>query len=299
MCDEGRFGFKYINAAQRLSAPLTKAGDRHVHVTWDALMPRLRRELKETVSRLGNQFAVVLSPFMTVEEAYLAAVYFQGLSAEVKFVLGPVPIHGSDDKYPKGPHGEAPAADKVKFTIRAEKCPNLRGVVPVIDHFQDDLIEWNDFIDAVKDGQFKAAYAVGGYPSAWVAAEDVSALSKLEFLVVQDVLPSALTAIAKYVLPGGSFAEKEGTFVNHNLLAQEIKRAINGPGEARADGRIFLELLERRGLFHAPTIRAELAKSIPYFEALGRGDLGAFGVFLSKGKTTNRMASSGSAVAGS
>jgi NADH-quinone oxidoreductase subunit G len=172
-------------------------------------------------------------------------------------------------------------------------------VVPVIDHFQDDLIEWNDFIDAVRAGQYKGVYAVGGYPSAWVASDEVAALAKLEFLVVQDILPSALTSIAKYVLPGGSFAEKEGTFVNHNLLAQEIKRAINGPGEARADGRIFLELLERRGLFHAPTIRAELAKTIPYFEALGRGDLGAFGVFLSKGKSTNKVATSGSAMAGS
>lgn len=299
MCDEGRFGFKYINAAQRLIAPLTRAGDRHVQVAWDALLPRLRRELNETVSRLRSQFAVVLSPFMTVEEAYLAALYFQGLSSEVKLVLGPVPIQGDDDKYPKGPHGEPPAADKVKFTIRAEKCPNLRGVVPVIDHFQDDLIEWNDFMDAVHAGQFKGAYAVGGYPSAWAASDEVTALAKLEFLVVQDILPSALTSIAKYVLPGGSFAEKEGTFVNHNLLAQEIKRAINGPGEARADGRIFLELLERRGLFHAPTIRAELAKTIPYFEALGRGDLGAFGVFLSKGKSTSRAASTGSAMAGS
>ncbi len=299
MCDEGRFGFKYTNAAQRLNSPLAKAGDRHTHVMWDALLPRLRRELADAASRLGSGFAVVLSPFMTVEEAYLASLYFTGLSKDVKLVLGPVPVMGDDDKYPKGPHGESPAADKVKFTIRAEKCPNLRGVVPVIDHFQDDLVEWDDFVDQVKQGSVKAVYAIGGYPEAWVSPEEVAAFSKLELLVVQDILPSALTSIAKYVLPGGSFAEKEGTFVNHNLLAQGIKRAISGPGEARPDGRIFQELLDRRGLFHAPTLRGEIAQAIPYFAALARGDLGEFGIFLGKGKSATTNVPAGAAMAGS
>ncbi|HMP16650.1 MAG TPA: molybdopterin-dependent oxidoreductase, partial [Gemmatales bacterium] len=235
MCDEGRFGFKYVNAAQRLNSPLVKTGERHTHVTWDAVLPRLRRELAEVVGRLGNGFALVLSPFMTVEEAYLASLYFTGLSKEVRIVLGPVPVIGEDDKYPKGPHGEPPAPDKVKFTVRSEKCPNLRGVVPVIDHFQDDLIEWDDFIEQVQQGKIQTVYAVGGYPEAWVSPEELAAFQKLELLVVQDILPSALTSIARYVLPGGSFAEKEGTFVNHNLLAQGIRRSINGPGEARQD----------------------------------------------------------------
>ncbi|HQR07624.1 MAG TPA: molybdopterin-dependent oxidoreductase [Gemmatales bacterium] len=299
MCDDGRFGFKHINAAQRLMSPLVKTGDRHSHVMWDDLLPRLRRELSNSANKHGKGFAVVLSPYLTVEEAYLAAVYFTGLNQNVRLVLGPVPVEGQDDKYPKGPHGEPPAADKVKFTIRKEKCPNLRGVVPVIDHFQDDLVEWDDFIDEVKKGSIKAVYAVGGYPGAWVSPDEVAAMSKLELLVVQDILPSALSTAAKYVLPGGSFAEKSGTFVNFNLLAQGIKQAIVGPGEARPDARIFMELMERRGLFHASTLRAEIAKAIPYFEALGRGDLGEFGVFLGKGKAVGANASTTAAMAGS
>lgn len=298
MCDEGRFGFKHINAGQRLSSPLVKTGDKHTHVTWDALLPRLKREISETARRLGGKFALVLSPYITVEEAYLAATYFTGLSQDVKLVLGPVPVVGEDDKYPKGPHGESPSTDKVKFTIRKEKCPNLRGVVPVIDHF-GDLVEWDDFVDEAKKGNIKAVYAVGGYPEAWVSPDEVATLSKLELLIVQDILPSALTSVAKYVLPGGSFAEKSGTFVNHNLLAQGIAQAIIGPGEARPDGRIFMELLERRGLFHAPTLRGEIAKAISYFAALGRGDLGEFGVFLGKAKAADSTAPAGAVMAGS
>ncbi len=44
---------------------------------------------------------------------------------------------------------------------------------------------------------------------------------------------------------------------------------------------MYLDLLERRGLVHAPTIRAELAKEIAYFAPLA-GELGEYGVFLEK-----------------
>jgi NADH-quinone oxidoreductase subunit G len=291
ICDEGRFGFKHINAAQRLSSPLAKAGDKHAHVAWDDLLPRLRREIKDASAKFGSKMGVVLSPFLTVEEAYLAATYFKGLSQDIRLILGPVPVLGQDDKYPKGPHGQAPAADKVKFTIRAEKCPNLRGVVPIIDHFQDELLEWDDFSVALQAGKFQALYAIGGYPGPWVSSQEIQALRKLDLLIVQDILQSALTAIAKYVLPGGSFAEKDGVFVNFNLLAQNIKRAVNGPGEARPDGRILMDLLERRGLFHTPSLRQEIAQQVPYFAPLARGDLGEFGVFLGKSKSNTQSAS--------
>jgi NADH-quinone oxidoreductase subunit G len=282
MCDEGRFGFKYVNSAGRILTPLVRSDGKQAHVGWDELMPRLRREIRAAAERFGSRMAVVLSPFLTVEEAYLAAKYFKGLSSEIRLVLGPVPVAGQDDKYPKGPHGEPPPPEKVRFTIRAEKCPNVRGVVPIIDHFQDELVEWEDFLGDVRAKMYQAVYAVGGYPSAWTTPEEVQALSQAELLIVQDILHSALTAAAKYVLPSGSFAEKDGTFVNFKDLAQPLRRGINGPGESRPDGRIFMELLERRGLFHAPSLRQEIAKEIPHFEALSSGDLGEFGIFIGK-----------------
>ncbi len=52
------------------------------------------------------------------------------------------------------------------------------------------------------------------------------------------------------------------------------------PEECRTDGQIFLDLLERHGLVHAPTLREELAKAIPYFAPLAGGDLGEYGIRL-------------------
>ncbi len=49
---------------------------------------------------------------MSVEEAYLLASYLKSKDGRVRLVLGPVPVVGEDDCYPKGPHGESPAKEK-------------------------------------------------------------------------------------------------------------------------------------------------------------------------------------------
>jgi NADP-dependent 3-hydroxy acid dehydrogenase YdfG len=66
---------------------------------------------------------------LTCEEAYLLAKWMKTLSGQVRLALGPVPVVGEDDTYPKDRRGRP--AEPVKFTIRAEKCPNRRGVEEV------------------------------------------------------------------------------------------------------------------------------------------------------------------------
>jgi predicted molibdopterin-dependent oxidoreductase YjgC len=85
-------------------------------------------------------------------------------------------------------------------------------------------------------------------------------------------------------LPGVSFAEKEGVFVNYKGLAQQIKPSIRPVGDARADARILMELAGRRGLYHAPTLRKEIAATIPALAALAVGDLGDDGVRIDAAK---------------
>ena len=115
---------------------------------------------------------------------------------------------------------------------------------------------------------------------AWITAEQAAALKRLSLFVLQDLLPSPASELAHYIIPSASFAEKDGVFVNHAGLAQALKRAVRPPGEVRTDGQVFLDLMERRGLLHAETIRAELAKEVPFFAALGTGKVGEHGVKL-------------------
>ena len=54
-------------------------------------------------------------------------------------------------------------------------------------------------------------------------------------LVTAAMLPNATTALAGFVLPSAGFAEKRGSMINLKGRQQRLNRAINPPGNARAD----------------------------------------------------------------
>src|SRR5436309_4035827 len=71
---------------------------------------------------------------------------------------------------------------------------------------------------------------------------------ELEFLAVHDLFLTETARYADVVLPGSSFAEKTGTFVNTERRIQVAHRAADPPGEARGDLEILIELSNRLGL---------------------------------------------------
>jgi formate dehydrogenase major subunit len=70
----------------------------------------------------------------------------------------------------------------------------------------------------------------------------------LEFLAVQDLFLTETARWADVVLPGSSFAEKTGTYVNTERRIQLAQAALDPPGEARRDLDILIELSNRLGL---------------------------------------------------
>jgi len=90
---------------------------------------------------------------------------------------------------------------------------------------------------------------------------------ELEFLVVHDLFLTETARYADVVLPGSSFAEKTGTFVNTERRIQIGHKAIDTPGDARADLDILIELSQRLGLpttFHSPQdVMREIATVTP------------------------------------
>lgn len=283
MCDEGRLGYHYANSSHRLVRAEMRREDGVHHPHYEQLVPVLRKELAAAAAGDGSAVAAVFSPFLTCEEAYLLAKYFKGLSGQARLALGPVPVEGQDDTYPKDRRGRP--VEPVLFTIRAEKCPNRRGVEAILRHFQGDLLHSHDILWAAGEGKLKAVYFAAGYPprkDAWITEEQARGLERVPLVVVHDLFPTPASKHAKYVLPAATFAEKDGCFVNHAGLAQAIRRGARPPREFRSDGQVFLDLLEWPGLLHAQTLRAELAREIPSFAALGDGNLGEQGVFLGK-----------------
>lgn len=266
MCDEGRFGWKYLHADERLTFPEHR--DREGNLLsqdWDTVMAALQEELTKA-GKSEQGIAAVLSPWMTVEDAFMLVMYLRSLTDNLTLAMGPVHIVGEDDNYPKDIQGRP--VEPVKFTIRAEKCPNRLGVQTILNHFGEQGVSLEQFYERAEAGEYSAAYLVGGDPVGWITDEQSASLAAVDTVVVQDIFPSAASKRARFILAGGSFAERDGTFVNHSGLAQEIRRAIRGPGEAKPDGRILWDLSGRVGLFNLAALRTEIATAIEGFERL-------------------------------
>jgi formate dehydrogenase alpha subunit len=104
-------------------------------------------------------------------------------------------------------------------------------------------------IEGLENETVKALYIMGENPV--VSDPDVThvrkALAKAEFLVVQDIFLTATAELADVVLPGVSFAEKDGTFTNTERRVSRVRQAVVPLGEARQDWQIIQDISSRFG----------------------------------------------------
>ena len=286
MCDDGRLGYHYVNSKDRILKPLQQVNGQPKAIAWRETVASIRTSFQEAASANGSGIVAMISPWLTCEEAFLLARWVRSLSRDARLVLGPVPVVGEDDHYPKDRRGKSlpmVESSKPRFTIRAEKCPNRKGVSAVLQHFQGKLHTFEDLLGWAKAKQVQALFVAASYPprgTGWITSEQAQTLRQAKTLVVQDLAPSPLSATADWVLPGAAFAEKEGTFVNHAGLAQAIHWGVTPSGEVRTEGQVYLDLMQRTGLLHVATLRKELAGEVRAFAPLAKGDLGSYGILL-------------------
>ena len=68
--------------------------------------------------------------------------------------------------------------------------------------------------------------------------------------------------LADVILPGISYAEKEGTFTNTERRIQRIRKAVTIEGEAKPDIWIFTEIMDRMGYAQPHLTPAEIMDEI-------------------------------------
>ncbi len=265
MCDEGRFGWKYALDKERIAAPILLRGSDQTTPCWEDIPEIVSYRFEQIIEKHdAGRMAVVLSPMMACEEAWLL-VRFMGMYApQATLVLGHVPLAGSDEYFPIGC-----GPDDAKFTIRKEKCPNRRGVELIIQKSCHPQATFEEFVSGCRDKKFAGAWICGGYPDkGWVSKELAAAAGALELLVVQDMFPNALTEQAELVLPFCAWAEREGSFMNHSGLIQPFERAVDVPDGARRDGQYLYEIAGFTGLFDSQRVREMMAEEIEEFRQI-------------------------------
>lgn len=137
---------------------------------------------------------------------------------------------------------------------------------------------------AAIEGKIKGLFLFGEDPV--VTDPDTThiekALDSLDFLVVQELFLTETAARADVVLPGASYAEKEGTFTNTERRLMRVRKAVEPMGEARADTDIFCDIMSRAGYpchyDNAAAIMKEIASLTPSFGGISheRLDCGTF-----------------------
>jgi formate dehydrogenase major subunit len=147
-----------------------------------------------------------------------------------------------------------------------------------------------DMFNAAHEGTLKAMY---------ILAEDVAqsdpnthhvvgALEHLEFLVVQEIFMNPTAELADVVLPGATFLEKDGTFVNSDRRIQRVRKAIEPREGTMADGDITNRIARRMGFdlgfdsgpgtnIDAALVMDEIAKLTPKWRGVSYARLDELG----------------------
>jgi len=119
------------------------------------------------------------------------------------------------------------------WRVPVDRIPTARGLA------------YPDIVEAALDRRIRALWVIGtnpivSFPNLGVLQQS---LETLEFLVVQDGFhPTPTSELADLVLPAAIWGEKDGTYTNSERRVSKVNRAVDPPGEARADFEIFLDL---------------------------------------------------------
>ncbi|MCS7239023.1 MAG: 2Fe-2S iron-sulfur cluster-binding protein [Thermoguttaceae bacterium] len=251
MCNDGRYAYPYVHSPQRLVGARRKAPDGWCDLDWSSLVEELRQFLEQK-----ERLAAVVSPFLTVEEAYLLCRAIRQVDPRAPLVLGDVPQVGEDERFPGG------------FAIAREKCPNRRGVEEVIAHFIGRVPPVEELPELVRRHGAQAVWLSGEYPQGWAKLEWLPALAELGVaLIVHDLFPSALCDRAEFVVGAPAFAEKAGSYVNRHDRLQSVPAAIRPPKGVFPAGRLLWRLLGQEGTYEPASVLQEVARNISYFRA--------------------------------
>jgi NADH-quinone oxidoreductase subunit G len=253
MCDAGRLNYKWIQRADRLTEVLVR-GQKS---TWIVALNEISEKLKK--APLGS-VAIVASARQTNEELWLIS--------KLKTKLGAM----SD--------AVARVGEADKLLVSADKNPNTNGARLTRVCFTEVGTNLPKIAADIQSGKVMTLLVFGED----VTQHGISAelLAKLETLVVSDLLPNATTKLAHYLLPGAAHAEKRGSFTNTKGRVQKFMKAVEAPGEARAEWEFLHYLVYnvtgKNGFVTIEGLFNEMARDISAFDGLTWAALGDTGV---------------------
>lgn len=216
MCDKGRLSYKDVHD-DRLLRPMSNGAE----LSWHAVAGVVADKLAK-----ADNIGFVISPQATCEDIFAAKRFAEDVLETDALYMG-----GKSDGF------------EDDLLIKADKNPNTRGVEAVFGGL-DAFKSFETLLDDIEAGTVTALYMMGTEAPLEEAERRRfdSLAANLDLFILQSLHRSELYEMAHIALPACSHAEKNGTFVNIDGIAQPITKAFETHGESLPDWQIFLRL---------------------------------------------------------
>jgi NADH-quinone oxidoreductase subunit G len=263
MCDHGRLNYKWIGSEARLQEVRIKKGEgRNEFADWTVALKEIGERIQNAPS---GSVAIVASARQTNEELWLLAKLKAKLNA-------------LSDSVPHTSYGD-------KLLLSTDRNPNTTGAILTGIASTELGSNLPKIAAGIRDGKIKTLIVFGeDVTKCGISAE---MLSKLDCLIVSDILPNTTTELAHYLLPGCAHAEKRGTFTTIKGRVQKFMKAVEPKGLARPEWEFLHELVfqatGQNGFVTIEGVFNQMAQEVPAFQGMRWSDLGDLGAMT---KTT-------------
>jgi NADH-quinone oxidoreductase subunit G len=257
ICDYGRSNYRWMNRGDRVEAPLTREGGRHVAADWETALDRLGQIVRGT----RGPAVILASGRASTESLGLVRHLLDGrpVTAAVQVPLG----------------DEAPLPGVPGLALRRERAPNLAGAER-LGYGRD----WTGAVAAARDAALVIVL------DADLSESDEAALAAVNgALVLLATVPPTRLRNAELILPVTTMVEENGVYVNRDGRAQRFQQVKRPPGMARPAWWIAGEVMAGPGPdADAPATADQafelLGRAWPVFAGLTHASLGFTGRLL-------------------
>lgn len=259
MCDEGRGSYKNYLEGRMEGPTLVEHGRRLATSTQRAM-----DEVSRALSGGARNVAVVLTPWLTNEDAFVVGKLLAGPLAGASIYLG----------------GRGPGTEDAVLR-QADKNPNRRGVETILGALGLSAKPLSQFTARAVE----TLVVLGDQHS--VGDTTMSELAAVPQRVVIGAFKNAWWDMATVFLPGRVHWEKDGTTTNFQGVVQRARRAVTAAPTAKSEGWYAMKIAQALGAaldFATPKdIFGALTREVGAFAGLTWEGLGDHGQRLGDG----------------
>ena len=223
MCDEGRFGYEFIDH-NRIEFPHLRLAQGELQTSdWKQALQEVSTGLKTTLEQFGPEgIGVIASGQLSNEELYLIRkIFAESMGVQEIGYRNPWEEEGFQDD----------------LLIRGDKNPNSRGAEEL--GLKSDV---RKILEKAASGVIKILYI---FQHNFESPEAQKMLGQAEYVIFQGTNWNKTVEYSNAVLPGSTHAEKDGTFTNFEGRLRQFQQALLPLSESKADIEILRTLAQK------------------------------------------------------